>query len=964
MASVDKRSPQEVNYAKLPNPGPFLARIVNNADPMKMGSLEVELLRPVGNFKDAGQQLFTVKYLSPFYGVTGIEHNGTNANEFNDTQKSYGFWAVPPDVGVTVMVIFVESDPGQGFWIGCVQDTFMNHMIPGIAASHSTQPQSRDHDDTSWKNMASTEQLYGDTCLPCGEINRMEFKGSDRAPNPNPDVDSNKKPVHPIAKWLYEQGTLHDPVRGIYTSSARRESPSNVYGWSTPGPRDKRSGAKKGKIGRREGKIDTFVSRMGGFCIVMDDGDERYLRKTRPWEGPSEYADLEKGEQGLVDWPRDEAFRIRTRKGAQILMHCSEDLIFICNSRGTAWMEMTSRGAINFHAAEGVHFGTDGDISMSAGRDVIQNSTRDIVHNSGAQIIAEAGNRISMASQTHVHLSALAGDIGMAAAQSIAFQSDSNLNLQSANINFGGANHEWTVGGNLVITCSGNLELRGNNTFLTSDSETHLVSGSGMLMLSRSLNVAVGSSAIIDAGEGISLHTPGALIANGEALLSLNSSGGPSVLAAQSGVNIKTDGYINASGKGSISLLTEGAANTTAKSVGIGASGDIVQKGANIHLNGPDAPAASPASGPSVHPDVRKAVEAHHAGGSAPGYQQAGGPYAGLIQKAAFNHEEMPSSVAKVIPGRDMDRTSEHRAPEKINMHTNDIQNPTQNTANVNEGGTYVQDASSVHQNPDVKDSIGFGGGSGCALSNTQGSGGSGGLEGGHAGWASLRSGRDAMHNLEQSNDGSPTDQYGTPSTIRGSWTKDQEFLSKTAEVAGTIGITRNELLGIFMIESSCNPQAGAGKSHVGLIQWGKKEAADCGTSQGELLRMSRVQQLEFVKKYFQNVMKGGKADSVGQAYCYIALPAFAKQPYTQPLCTGQPGSKYYSYWKANPLWRDKQIPGQPITRRGIDNAVKRRVRDVEATLGGGGGAGSSTGGTPASSTPNPGSGTNPTRTA
>ena len=942
MSSIDKRSPQDVNYNKLPNPGPFLARIVNNADPMKMGSLEVELLRPIGNFKDAGQQLFTVKYLSPFYGVTGIEHNGTNAAEFNDTQKSYGFWAVPPDVGVIVMVIFVESDPGQGFWIGCVQDTFMNHMIPGIAASHATQPQSRDHDDTSWKNVASTQELYGDVCLPVGEINRNEFKSSDKAPNPNPDVDSNKKPVHPIAKWLYLQGNLHDPVRGIYTSSARRESPSNVYGWSTPGPRDKRQGAKKGKIGRREGKIDTFVSRMGGFCIVMDDGDERFLRKTRPWEGPAEYADLEKGEQGLVDWPRDEAFRIRTRKGAQILMHVSEDIIFITNSRGTAWMEMTSRGAINFHAAEGVHFGTDGDISMAAGRDVIQTSSRDIVQNASATHSIEAGNRVSVKSETHIHMNAKAGDIGVAG-QSIAFQGDHNLELNATNISYNGSNHDFIVGGNLHLEAQGNFEIRGGSMYITADQEMHMVSGASMAVLTRNLDVKSGSEIVMQAGGGMAIQADAAMQLQSASLMSIASAGGPMAISAKGGaINVTSDaGFVS---------------NT--KTFDIGTSGNITMKGGDIHLNGPD---AAKAKGPEPKHNVREAVEAHGAAKHTISYAQTGGGDVGVLESVLFNHISggFPAFPTKVVPSRDVQSTAENQAPEKWNMFANDRMDPTHNTTNVNESGIYYQDSQSAGENAGLIPSSGTGGGQGCSLDGGQGSANStDGFGGGHPGWASLRSGRDAAHNLEPSNEGAPTDQYGTPSRVRGAWTKDQEFLSKTAEVASSIGLTRNELLGIFYLESSCNPQADNG-SHTGLIQWSNDAAANCGTSRGALKRMNRVQQLEYVKIYFQKVA-GGRVENVGQAYCYIALPAFAKKPYTQPLCTGQPGSRYYSYWKQNPAWHDKQLPGEPVTRRGIDNAVKQRVRSVEATLGGGGGGSSGSTASGGGNTPSIPSATNP----
>jgi hypothetical protein len=92
---------------------------------------------------------------------------------------------------------------------------------------------------------------------------------------------------------------LLDDIRGITTSSARRESPSHVFGVSTPGPVDKQSCAKKGKIAKAEHQIpNAFVSRLGGSSFVMDDGDDKFLRKKSPSEGHPEYAGVELKEKG------------------------------------------------------------------------------------------------------------------------------------------------------------------------------------------------------------------------------------------------------------------------------------------------------------------------------------------------------------------------------------------------------------------------------------------------------------------------------------------------------------------------------------------------------------------------------------------------------------------------------------------------------------------------------------------
>ena len=63
-----KRSPEGNIY----DPGPYLARVVNHLDPKYMGMLNVELLREVGNVPKSTGQLYPVRYMSPFYGVQGM----------------------------------------------------------------------------------------------------------------------------------------------------------------------------------------------------------------------------------------------------------------------------------------------------------------------------------------------------------------------------------------------------------------------------------------------------------------------------------------------------------------------------------------------------------------------------------------------------------------------------------------------------------------------------------------------------------------------------------------------------------------------------------------------------------------------------------------------------------------------------------------------------------------------------
>lgn len=348
------------------SPGPYLAKIVSHLDPTYMGMLQVQLLHEVGNDEDVEGQLHLVKYLSPFAGQTSVDFV-SEEDDYNGTQKSYGMWMIPPDIGTMVMVIFVDGDPKKGYWIGCVQDEAMNFQVPGNAA-------------TSYHIDGEVERA------PVAEYNKKV-----RATT----VDPTKilKPKSLLYDTLETQGLLEDDTRGITTSSARREIPSAVFGISTPGPVDKRPGAPKGKVGKAEHKIAAaFVSRLGGSSFVMDDGDDKFLRRTTASEGPPDYAAVEQDEtDGLPEIPHNELIRIRTRTGHQLLFHNSEDLIYIGNSRGTAWIEMSSDGKIDIYAEDSISVRTKQDFNFYADRDINFEAGRNINFKSAERTQMEVG---------------------------------------------------------------------------------------------------------------------------------------------------------------------------------------------------------------------------------------------------------------------------------------------------------------------------------------------------------------------------------------------------------------------------------------------------------------------------------------------------------------------------------------------------------------------------------------------
>jgi|TARA_B110000503_G_scaffold133164_1_gene210251 hypothetical protein len=350
--------------------GPYLARVIKHADPYYLGGLEVELLKTTeaGNSGESLGQTIIAYYCSPFYGVTNSANIGKN-DTYSNTQKSYGWWAVPPDPGTLVLVIFAEGTREHGYWIGCIPEKGMTFMLPG------GQP--------------STEQLSGPVPsdlkgkrLPAGEYNKVITK-----PQTN-NVIKYKRPVNDdFVTQLQSQGLVLDDIRGLTTSSAQREFPSAVIGFSSPGPVDKRGGSPQGEIGLRESKATVHVSRLGSSSIVIDDGDDKLIRKGSPTDTPYEYVNKEASEKGgEVTMPHNELIRLRTRTGAQILMHTSEDLIYINNSKGSCWIEMSSNGKLDVYAADSVSFHTENDFNFTAGRDINLNAGGNININAAGSI--------------------------------------------------------------------------------------------------------------------------------------------------------------------------------------------------------------------------------------------------------------------------------------------------------------------------------------------------------------------------------------------------------------------------------------------------------------------------------------------------------------------------------------------------------------------------------------------------
>lgn len=116
------------------------------------------------------------------------------------------------------------------------------------------------------------------------------------------------------------------------------------------------------------------------------------------------------------------------------------------------------------------------------------------------------------------------------------------------------------------------------------------------------------------------------------------------------------------------------------------------------------------------------------------------------------------------------------------------------------------------------------------------------------------------------------------------------EFAAKLIEIADKLGIDPNWLMWVMWFESKLNPQAvnyQKGDSTdptnrckyraTGLIQFMPSTAVSLGTTNSDLLRMTAVQQLDYVYRYLKPY--AGRMYSMIDVYFAVFFPAAINKP-------------------------------------------------------------------------------------
>lgn len=414
--------------------GVVLGIVKVNSHPAHMGNLSVFIPSFADKATEATNkaQWRTVKYATPFYSRSDAQGSG---NSFINVKNTAGMVYPCPDVGSTVLCFFPEGKNQDGFWFACAPDIYMMQGLPESGSSANLDvPPGTLRGNTKLAPALEFNDNVNDTAKP-----GLNFTKPIRA------FDSN---THGILKF---QGLDFDTTRGLSTSNYMRESPSEIFGITTKGRKvdDKGIDIKDRKdivdalkagqdlTSQQANAVEGRVARKHGHTFVMDDGT------------------LD-GESNLV--------RLRSAGGHQILLHDTKDLIYIANSKGTAWIEIDPDGSVDVYSqnsinmrSKNINFHADASIKMHA-KQQIQLVSEGSVHVEGKaatniysdgmtmiyggkglmektdSVFAMSGNKVTMKGSAIdlqagcISLNGSAGDAGKPTAVTLVDKDDTVLN--------------------------------------------------------------------------------------------------------------------------------------------------------------------------------------------------------------------------------------------------------------------------------------------------------------------------------------------------------------------------------------------------------------------------------------------------------------------------------------------------------------------------------------------------------
>lgn len=403
---------QEQQQETNPLYGLYKGVVTRTDDYTRSGKIQV-FIATLAKDSSLTDGLATCAWTSPFAGITPVAGLGRNIEKYEETQKSYGMWMVPPDIGNEVLVAFGDGNVLFPYIISCVFPNTLGYMIPGMASGKS----------------------YGapDIAVPVAEKNTKDAKTTHNDAN---------RPIAPyLAKSIVEQGLINDPIRGAGTASSRREAPSMAFGILTPGPLEANSPGTNTEVPTNRTGGHQFImddhpsSRMirlrtaGGSQIMLDDTTQSiYMinQNGKGWVEINELGEINVYAEGGINFRTKGNFNIRADQninieaGQNIKIRAAGD-----NASGeyTGPPKKAGQGAT----------GTGGSIVMDAAADIKQYADQNFgITAGGGDVDLTARGMLKATSNTGIHLVSRIGPIAVRTPDALSLRAGKTIGIRSS----------------------------------------------------------------------------------------------------------------------------------------------------------------------------------------------------------------------------------------------------------------------------------------------------------------------------------------------------------------------------------------------------------------------------------------------------------------------------------------------------------------------------------------------------
>ena len=362
-----------------------------NVHPTNMGVIKI-WIPTFSTDENDKTQWRSVRYCSPFY--SRVDNSGVGDTYFG-TKVTAGIVTPPPDLGTKVLAFFPEGRNSEGYYFACVPDLYMMQTLPeatisdGVAAGEFNDSPSGTHHTgkiTNWRTQTRPEDFF-------------------------------------TQDTLVKQGLSDDRVRGLNNSGYMRETPAEIIGIASKGRRITTQG-------------QDFTVTYNSQIKNPDTADKKILEgllgPTARRKGHSIALD-----DGDVDGNSNQ-IRLRTSTGHQILLNDTEGVVYVGNSDGSCWIELSNEGTmdvyaqdsinfrstnINFHADENIKFHSKGFTQIVADQQMHVQGKKQLVMNSDG----EAG--ITGAKGLHLNSGS---ELFATAASSAYINSGANMSINGA----------------------------------------------------------------------------------------------------------------------------------------------------------------------------------------------------------------------------------------------------------------------------------------------------------------------------------------------------------------------------------------------------------------------------------------------------------------------------------------------------------------------------------------------------